>query len=215
MMTGESLQRGKMNPIHRNALLAPSRLLTLCALALAACAAPAVVPPTTAATQPPTATALPPTAAATAPAMPAPLNIPIPATSAALDIPESIAFDAAGNYYISNCGTLSQVYKIDPYGQLTVYAGSGGYGSSGDGGLARLADVSCPAGLAFGPDGNLYLSDPGGSRIRRIDRNGVITTVAGSGPVNGASGGFAGDGGPATAALLSGPSGLAFDAAGN
>src|SRR5689334_7040404 len=125
-------------------------LLALMALALTACAAPAAVPPTTAPTEPPTATALPATAVVTtAQITPVPANIPVPATSAVLDGPEAITFDKDGNFYVSNCGTQSVIYKIDPLGQLTIYAGNGSsYGFSGDGGPARAADLSCPAGLA-------------------------------------------------------------------
>ena len=199
--------------------------LVICALALAACAAPATVAPTATPTEPSaTATALLPTTAATPRNTPAPINIPVPATSISLSGPGTVAFDANNNMYLSECGFRTLVYRIDPYGQLTIFAGTGGLGFSGDGGQARLADLACPAGLAFNRDGNLYVADTYNHRIRRIDRAGIITTVAGSGPVvNGAGanaggyvdGDFGGDGGPATAARLSSPTNITFDAAGN
>src|SRR5438552_4151327 len=83
-------------PLTYPCLLWISRL-PLCALALGACAAPAAIPPTTAPTAPPTATALPATATPTAQNTTAPLNIPVPATSVLLDNPQDIAFDTQGN----------------------------------------------------------------------------------------------------------------------
>ena len=191
------------------------RLLALCAVALAACAAPVAVPPTAVPTQPATATELPPTVAPTPQSTAAPLNVPIPATSIQLAGPSDFAFEADGSFYVSDCGGPPRIYKIDAFGQLTVYAGSGLSGFSGDGGPALSADLGCPEGLALDRDGNLYVADSADNRIRRIDRNGLINTVAGSGPVNRDPGSFAGDGGPATAARLWAPDDVAFDPTGN
>ncbi len=90
-------------------------------------------------------------------------------------------------------------------------AGTGRPGDSGDGGAAAMAALNQPFDVAYDAQGNLFLSDTGNHRIRRIDaRTGTITTVAGTGKK-----GFAGDGGPATRALLDEPYGLALDEQGN
>src|SRR5439155_10262907 len=132
----------------------------------------------------------------------------VPAVSAAL-VPFSVVFDASGNYYI---GTLAQIFRVDKNGQVNVYAGSGfgAYGFSGDGGLATSA-LTCPqGGLTIDSAGNLFFGDCTG-RIRRIDGvTHLITTVAGNGTY-----GFSGDGGPATAATLGTPTGVAVDSVGN
>ncbi len=90
-------------------------------------------------------------------------------------------------------------------------AGTGRPGDSGDGGPAASARLNQPFDVAYDAGGNLFLSDTGNHRIRRIDaRTGIITTVAGSGKK-----GFGGDDGPATAALLDEPYGLCLDDRGN
>ena len=92
-----------------------------------------------------------------------------------------------------------------------AFRGDGGIaGFSGDGGPATTAQLSGPSGVALDASGNFYISDSGNNRIRRVSASGIITTVAGSGIA-----GFGGDGGPATAAQLSSPSGVALDASGN
>ena len=196
-----------------------ARILAL--LALAACAAPAVIPPTAAPPQPATATALPPAAAVTPRNTPAPIYIPVPATTVSNLNPGDIAFDIHNNIYVSDCMNGGVVYQIDPKSQLTIYAGSGRTGYSGDGGPARAADLGCPDGLAFDQAGNLYVADPFDNRIRRVSPDGLISTVVGNGPINSISlccapvGGFGGDGGPAGLAQLNTPTNIAFDAAGN
>src|SRR5438034_1187608 len=97
-------------------------------------------------------------------------------------------------------------------GDSIVVAGVGAEGGfSGDGGPATAAKLYFPAGLALDGAGNLFIADRDNQRIRRVDAGtGMITTVAGNG-----SGGFSGDGGPATAAGVPLPSGLALDGAGN
>src|SRR4051812_48778340 len=89
-------------------------------------------------------------------------------------------------------------------------AGSGQPGFGGDGGPASAALINEPFGVCRGPDGTLFFCDTNNHRVRRIDGKGVITTVAGSGTK-----GYAGDGGPATAAQLNEPYEVRFDAAGN
>jgi sugar lactone lactonase YvrE len=96
-------------------------------------------------------------------------------------------------------------------GNGTIYtvAGTGAAAFSGDGGKATSATLNTPTGLAVDAGGNLYIADTGNHRIRKVSPAGVITTIAGTG-----SGGFSGDGGPATAAQLLSPSGLALDGRG-
>jgi sugar lactone lactonase YvrE len=133
-----------------------------------------------------------------------------PATAAQVVEPNNIAFDGKGNVYVSASG-LSMVLKVAANGVISVVAGNGLSSGGGDGGLATGASLAYPAGLAFDSSGNLYIADSYNSNVRKVDTNGIISTVAGDG---GASG-FAGDGGPATKALLQNPAGIAVDKSGN
>lgn len=91
---------------------------------------------------------------------------------------------------------------------IRTVAGTGGAGSDGDGGLAIAAEVNGPRGIVFDSDGNLYISDTDGNRVRKVDHaTGEIMTVAGNG-----TRGYSGDSGPAISAQLSEPMGLAFRA---
>ena len=132
-----------------------------------------------------------------------------PAVKAQLDQPQGFAFDSAGNLYISDSAN-NRVRRVDGKGVITTVAGNGEHGYSGDGGPATNARLSDPYGLVFDARGNLYVAEPDEGVVRRIDKNGVITTVAGTGKP-----GLSGDGGPATKAKLNSPFGLALDAAGN
>jgi sugar lactone lactonase YvrE len=130
--------------------------------------------------------------------------------------PSAVALDTAGNINAPNtfiyvADTFShRVYRINSAGSAAVIAGTGVAGSTGDGGLATAAQVSVPAGLAVDAAGNLYVAENLGNRVRKITPAGIISTVAGTGVA-----GFSGDDGPATAAKLNGPWGLAVDATGN
>lgn len=93
---------------------------------------------------------------------------------------------------------------------VSTFAGNGTKGYAGDGGAATSAQLADPGGIALGPDGALYICDTANHRIRRVDREGKITTIAGTGEK-----GWSGDGGPATAAKLAEPYEVRFDAAGN
>ncbi|TXT26956.1 MAG: NHL repeat-containing protein [Planctomycetota bacterium] len=97
-----------------------------------------------------------------------------------------------------------------PAAEISTVAGTGKKEYSGDGGLAREAGAGEPYGLTIGPDGALYFCDIAFHVIRRVDKEGRISTVAGSGKK-----GFAGDGGPATKALLAEPYEIKFDADGS
>ncbi|MCW3122582.1 MAG: surface protein [Flavipsychrobacter sp.] len=130
-----------------------------------------------------------------------------PATAAKL-IPEGIVTDKQGNLYIAESANHI-VRKIDKAGIITTIAGTGIAGYSGDGGPATNAQVNCDD-LAVDTADNLYLSGP--FTIRKIDKTGTITTIAGIGATG--SLGYTGDGGPATAAKIA-YGHLAIDRQGN
>src|SRR5215471_4099100 len=120
----------------------------------------------------------------------------------------SVAVDNADAVYIADAGA-NRVRKVDASGVETTVAGTGTEGFSGDGGPATSAMLNSPSGVAVDSAGNLYIADLQNQRIRRVDRHGVITTVAGSG-----RSGFSGDGGPATRARLNMPNRVAVDRSG-
>jgi sugar lactone lactonase YvrE len=122
-------------------------------------------------------------------------------------LPTSVSYDAAGNLYFADTNR-HEVYESSLAGVLSVVAGDGIQGFSGDGGAATSAELDSPQGVAIGPDGTLYIADTGNERIRAVS-GGVITTFAGNG-----STGFVGDGGAAVSASLRGPNALAIDASG-
>jgi sugar lactone lactonase YvrE len=132
-----------------------------------------------------------------------------PGTAAQLAAPGRMAMDAAGNLYI--CETKNHVIRrLAPDGKISTFAGVGSRGYSGDNGPAKQANFDTPYDLAFAPNGDLYVSDSGNHAIRRIDANGMITTVVGDG-----TSGFMGDGDHAENAELNRPSGVSFDANGS
>jgi RHS repeat-associated protein len=104
---------------------------------------------------------------------------------------------AAGVLYFGD-GTRRSAAASAPV--IKPFAGTGSSGSSGDGGQAANANIGNVGGMAVGPDGSVYYAESNFHRIRKIAPDGIITTVAGTG-----TGGFSGDGGPATAAKLSTP----------
>jgi sugar lactone lactonase YvrE len=145
-----------------------------------------------------------------------------PATKAGFCGPNAVALDAAGNMYISDGGVYcygpggNTVRKVDPNGTITTVAGTGEPGFSGDGGPATKAQLDFPAGVAVDGDGNLYISDENNRRIRKVDKDGIITTFAGTGKCGtDCKEGYSGDGGPATSAQLRDTGGIAFDDRGN
>ena len=109
--------------------------------------------------------------------------------------PLDMAEDANGNLYISS-PDLHVIRKVDTNGKITTFAGTGGQAWDGDGYAATKALFNGPHGLAFDASGNLYVADRNNHVVRKIDTNGIITTVAGKG----GDSGFSGDGGAATAA---------------
>lgn len=134
----------------------------------------------------------------------------IPATNASLRQPGDLCFDAAGNLYISNYGG-EDIRKVDATGIITTIAGIHGVvGYNGDNIPATAAQLNDPAGLVFDNDGNLCFSDFGNHRVRKINMvTGIITTIAGNG-----TGGYFGDGIPATDAELRYPGYLAISPSG-
>jgi sugar lactone lactonase YvrE len=136
-----------------------------------------------------------------------------PATKAGMN-PWTLALDAAGNLFIGDSGNY-RVRKVSTDGLITTVAGSGKGGFSGDGGPATEARIHGPGGIAVDAAGNLFIADTDNHRIRKVSPEGIITTVAGSGPTGIAKGLSAGDGGLATEARLNGPFSLALDRAGN
>ena len=133
-----------------------------------------------------------------------------PATAAEINYPEGIAVDVNGNLFISDAQNYC-IRKVSTSGIITTYAGTGVFGYSGDGGPATAARINNPAGLAIDLSGNLYIADQNNNNIRKVTPSGIISTICG-GVI---SGGFSGDGGPATAAALSGPNDVAVDNTGN
>ena len=130
-------------------------------------------------------------------------------TAIKLVYPNGLALNEQGELYISDIGA-HRIFKLTRQGRLTVIAGTGTGGFSGDGGPATKAQLFAPHDLAFDAAGDLFVADTYNQRIRRIDRQGIITTLAGNGTAA-----YAGDQGPALQASLNNPQGLAFDRAGN
>jgi sugar lactone lactonase YvrE len=131
------------------------------------------------------------------------------ATNASLSYPAGVAVDTSGNLYISDQGD-NRVRKMDINGILTTVAGNGTFGYAGDRGPATDAALNNPVAVAVAASGSLFIADRGNNRVRKMDVNGILTTVAGNGPAA-----YSGDGGAATNASLNSPSGVAADAAGN
>ncbi len=121
------------------------------------------------------------------------------AVLAELNLPHDVAFAKDGGVLVDD--TLNQrIRLISTDGSIRTVVGTGVRGFAGDGGPATGAEIDSPRGIASAPDGSLLIADTSNQRIRRVSPDGTITTVAGSG-----ARGFAGDGGPATAAALSNP----------
>lgn len=158
-----------------------------------------------------------------------------PATSANLGFASSlsttasprVAVDASGNVYAIEAST-HQIRQITPDGVIHAWAGTGTSGSLGDGGPALAARLNAPQSMAFDAQGNAYIADTGNNKIRKVDTNGVITTVVGRSQITTCSvaataagtcsldkSNYVGDGGSPLNAVLSGPQGVTVDPLGN
>ncbi|MFH1851995.1 MAG: choice-of-anchor Q domain-containing protein [Candidatus Neomarinimicrobiota bacterium] len=127
------------------------------------------------------------------------------ATSAQLYYPEGVTVGPDNCIYIADSGN-QRIRRIDSAGIISTVAGNGGRGFSGDGGSATSAWLYYPHQVAFDQSNNMYIADFGNNRIRMVDSDGVITTVAGSGVK-----GYSGDGGLAINAQLNLPSSIEID----
>jgi sugar lactone lactonase YvrE len=140
----------------------------------------------------------------------------VAATNSSL-FPSEIALDRGGDLFIADSGNY-RIRKVDTNGIITTIAGNGTFGHSGDGGAATNANLYNPSGVAVDAAGNLYLSENGEDGrynfIRKVDTNGIITTVAGNG-TNNFNPFQVGDGGPATNAYLWQPQRIILDNFGN
>jgi uncharacterized protein (TIGR03437 family) len=132
-----------------------------------------------------------------------------PAINAQMAFPDGVAVDSGGNVYVAD-RAAHVIREISSGGTISTFGGTGKNGFSGDGGPAVNAQFNGPTGLALDAAGNLYVADTDNSCIRMISPDGTVVTVAGT---NGRT--FSGDGGPASAADLNQPQGVAADAAGN
>ncbi len=137
-----------------------------------------------------------------------------PAT-AADSAPGWLALGPDGSIYFTDDGDgrlfgNSRVRKVAPNGTISTVAGTGVDGFTGDGGPATAAQLRSVSGVAVDAAGNIFIADPANARIRKVDRNGLINTFAGTGIA-----GSAGDGGPAVSAQLNFPFGLTLDTSGN
>ena len=131
-----------------------------------------------------------------------------PALLAGLDSPGAVAVDASGNLYIADTEN-QRIRRVTTDGVIRTIAGNGNPGTGGDGGSATAAQLYYPQGVAVDGNSNVYIA--GGATVRKVTPAGFIQAFAG----DRASYGFSGDGGPALAALLDTPRGLAIDGDGN
>jgi hypothetical protein len=131
-----------------------------------------------------------------------------PATQAELCAPTGVTLDTAGNLYIADTGD-NRIRKVNTAGIISTIAGNGTYGYNGDNIPATSAKLFFPTGVAVDAMNDVFIADTVNSRVRVVNAAGIIHTFAGNG-----SFGFGGDGGPATSAKLSGPTGLGIDGSG-
>jgi hypothetical protein len=134
------------------------------------------------------------------------------ATAAQLSLPSAVTIDSNGNLYIAD--TNNQRIRKMTGTAITTIAGNGEESYAGDGTTATAAALDLPTGVAVDATGNVYIADRNNQRVRMVTPAGIISTIAGSGPAS-FSGGFSGDGAPATAAVLAKPTSVSVDGAGN
>jgi trimeric autotransporter adhesin len=126
-----------------------------------------------------------------------------------LSTPIGVAVDGRGNLFIADYDG-NTVSELSSAGDFRPIAGTGDYGFGGDGGPALQAHLASPSGVVIDGAGDVFIADGGNNRIRKVTPGGVISTVAGNETY-----GFSGDGGPASAANLNDPRGIAVDDSGN
>ncbi len=135
------------------------------------------------------------------------------ATSAQLELPNSVAVDGSGNIFIADTGNCRIREVSTQTGIISTVAGTSSCGFSGDGGLATSATLNAPNGVARDSSGDIFIADTSSCVIRKVSSSNFhISTVAGD---YSAGCGYSGDGGPATGAQLNQPYGVAVDGSGN
>ena len=132
----------------------------------------------------------------------------VPALKSSLNFPAGLAFDK-GNLYVADRNN-HRIRKIDSKGIISTVAGTGIPECCNDNGLAVEAHLHFPSDIDVDTEGNLYISDRSNNRIRKVNSDGIITTMAGLGKP-----GYGGDFGPADKALLKYPFGISLDNKGN
>jgi uncharacterized protein (TIGR03437 family) len=142
----------------------------------------------------------------------APPATPAAATSVSVGQTRRVATDGSGNVYFS---ALNSVFKVSVGGTLTLVAGNSRAGFSGDGGPAVQAQLNSPQGIVVDSAGNIYIADSMNNRVRIVTPDGLINTFAGTGYASAGGPRSFNDGGPAIAALLHLPEGVAVDKNGN
>lgn len=130
------------------------------------------------------------------------------AATAAQCSPRDVAKDRFGNFYVGDAS--GHIRKINVSGIISTIAGSSTTGYSGDGGLATMAMLTVPVGIAVDRQGNIFFSDGTNYRIRKISNAGIVTTIAGTGVS-----GYSGDGASALSATIKDGAGLDIDGLGN
>jgi len=131
------------------------------------------------------------------------------AISAAFEDPAGICGDVSGNIYVAD-EFNNRVRKINTTGIISTIAGCGVHGYSGDGGVATLAELYYPSGVAVDSAGDILIADESNNCIRKVNTQGIISTIAGNGVA-----GYSGDGDPANLAELSNAAGIGIDNKGN
>ncbi len=137
-----------------------------------------------------------------------------PATAAELNLPYGLAIDVKGNIYLADYSNES-IRKINTDSMISTVAGIQYSGYSGDGGPATLAELGLPTGVAIDNAGDIYIPEYANNRIRMVNTNGIISTIAGNGYGAPSDGAYYGDGGPATNAELYEPTDVLVDGSSN
>jgi cysteine-rich repeat protein len=122
--------------------------------------------------------------------------------------PPAVAVDTVGRLFVVDAES-HRVLRVNSDGIVVVVAGHGTAGFSGDGQPGPLAQLNRPSGIAVDESGRVFIADTGNHRVRRVNIDGTIETIAGTGVA-----GLTGDGGPAIGAQLNGPLGVAVDGLG-